>query len=243
MNDVLHLVAPAYNEAENIRQFVNDWYPVVDAHNAGGRSRLVIVDDGSKDDTYALLQELTKGRPLLTVLTKPNSGHGPTILYAYRYAVVKNADYIFQTDSDGQTNPAEFEAFWEQRESFDAIFGNRTKRRDGKKRAFVEKVLCRILKHYFKVSVPDSNAPFRLMARSYLEEFLPKMPVDYNLPNVILTTFGVYYNKKVKFIPVTFGPRQGGKNSINIKKIVKIGWKSLKDFRTIRNQLLTNGQG
>lgn len=243
MNDVLYLVAPAYNEAENIRRFVKDWYPVVDAHNAGGRSRLVIVDDGSKDNTCALLQELAKERPLLTVLTKPNSGHGPTILYAYRYAVVKNADYIFQTDSDGQTNPAEFEAFWEQRESFDAIFGNRTKRGDGKNRAFVEKTLCRILKHYFKVSVPDSNAPFRLMARSYLKEFLPKMPVDYNLPNVMLTTFGVYFGKKVKFIPITFEPRQGGKNSINIKKIMKIGWKSLKDFRTIRDQLLKNGQG
>lgn len=68
------------------------------------------------------------------------------------------------------------------------------------------------------------------------------MPVDYNLPNVMLTTFGVYYNKKVKFIPITFEPRQGGKNSINIKKIVKIGWKSLKDFRTIRDQLLANRQ-
>lgn len=69
------------------------------------------------------------------------------------------------------------------------------------------------------------------------------MPIDYNLPNVMLATFGVYYSKKVKFIPITFGQRQGGKNSINIKKIVKIGWKSLKDFRTIRDQLLTNGQG
>lgn len=242
MDDVLYIVVPAYNEAENIRRFVEDWYPVVDAHNADGRSRLVIVDDGSKDDTYALLQELAKERPLLTPLTKSNSGHGPTVLYAYRYAVVKNADYIFQTDSDGQTNPAEFEAFWKMRKAYDAVFGNRTQRGDGQDRAFVEKVLCRILKHYFKVSVPDSNAPFRLMTRAYLEEFLSKMPVDYNLPNVMLTTFGAYFHKKVKFVPISFRPRQGGKNSINVKKIVKIGCQAPKDFKMIRCQLFKDGQ-
>ncbi|MGO5313223.1 glycosyltransferase family 2 protein [Bilifractor sp. LCP21S3_A7] len=234
MGDILFIVVPAYNESENIRQLVSDWYPVVERHSAGQKSRLVIVNDGSRDDTYEILQELAVERPLLQPLTKPNGGHGSAVLFAYRYAVDQRADYIFQTDSDGQTDPAEFEAFWEQREFFDAIFGNRTKRGDGQNRAFVEKVLCLILKHYFRVSVPDSNAPFRLMTRAYLEEFLPLMPENYNLPNVMLTTFGVRFHKRVKFIPITFGPRQGGKNSMNVKKIVKIGWQARKDFRMFR---------
>ena len=234
MGDILFIVVPAYNESENIRQLVSDWYPVVERHSAGQKSRLVIVNDGSRDDTYDILQELAVERPLLQPLTKPNGGHGSAVLFAYRYAVDQRADYIFQTDSDGQTDPAEFEAFWEQREFFDAIFGNRTKRGDGQNRAFVEKVLCLILKHYFRVSVPDSNAPFRLMTRAYLEEFLPLMPENYNLPNVMLTTFGVRFHKRVKFIPITFGPRQGGKNSMNVKKIVKIGWQARKDFRMFR---------
>lgn len=234
MDDVLFIVVPAYNESENIRQLVSDWYPVVERHSAGQKSRLVVVNDGSRDDTYEILQELSADLPLLQPLTKPNGGHGSAVLFAYRYAVNQKADYIFQTDSDRQTDPAEFEAFWEQRESFDAIFGNRTKRGDGKNRAFVEKVLCRILKHYFRVSVPDSNAPFRLMRRAYLEEFLPMMPENYNLPNVMLTTFGVCFHKRVKFIPITFKARQGGKNSINVKKIIKIGWQARKDFRMFR---------
>ena len=57
------------------------------------------------------------------------------------------------------------------------------------------------------------------------------MPANYNLPNVMLTTFGVRFHKRVKFIPITFGPRQGGKNSMNVKKIAKIGWQARKDFR------------
>ena len=174
---------------------------------------------------------------MLQPLTKKNGGHGPAVLFGYRYAVEKGADFIFQTDSDGQTNPDEFEAFWDKRYEYDAQFGNRTVRGDGQQRAFVEKTLCRLLKHYFKVTIPDSNAPFRLMTRDYVEEYIQKMPADYNLPNVMLTTFGNYYHRKIRFIPISFRPRQGGVNSINVKKIVKIGRRALKDFRNFREEM------
>ncbi|MEI3413041.1 MAG: hypothetical protein V8Q57_07525 [Blautia sp.] len=61
----------------------------------------------AEDNTYELLCACSKDRPLLVPLTKRNGGHGPTLLYGYRYAVDQDADYIFQTDSDGQTDPAE----------------------------------------------------------------------------------------------------------------------------------------
>ncbi len=235
--DCLYIVVPAYNESENIKNLVDDWYPVIERHDGEGRSRLVVINDGSKDNTYEILEELARERPLLQPLTKPNGGHGPTVLYGYRYALQEEADYIFQTDSDGQTNPDEFEAFWRDRKNYDAVFGNRTVRGDGNDRAFVEKTLCRILKHYFGVTIPDSNAPFRLMTAAYLKEYLPKMPEDYNLPNVMLTTFGMYYHRKVRFVPITFKPRQGGTNSINVKKITRIGWQALKDFKAIRRKM------
>ena len=113
--DSLYIVVPAYNESENIEALVNDWYPVIEAHCGDGRSRLVVVNDGSKDDTYEKLQNLAATRPYLTALTKPNGGHGPTLIYGYRYAIAEGADYIFQTDSDGQTLPSEFEGFWNRR--------------------------------------------------------------------------------------------------------------------------------
>ena len=237
MVDQLYIVVPAYNEAANIENLVKDWYPVVEQHDGGGASRLVVVNDGSKDDTYEILLKLAKDRPMLQPLTKKNGGHGPAVLFGYRYAVEKGADFIFQTDSDGQTNPDEFEAFWDKRYEYDAQFGNRTVRGDGQQRAFVEKSLCRLLKHYFKVTIPDSNAPFRLMTRDYVEEYIQKMPADYNLPNVMLTTFGNYYHRKIRFIPISFRPRQGGVNSINVKKIVKIGRRALKDFRNFREEM------
>lgn len=45
------------------------------------------------------------------ILDKPNGDHGSTVLYGYRYAIKNHADYIFQTDSDGQTNLGKFEQF------------------------------------------------------------------------------------------------------------------------------------
>lgn len=45
-----------------------------------------------------------------------------------RHRDKNHADYIFQTDSDGQTDPAEFAAFWDARKEYDGIFSNRTVR-------------------------------------------------------------------------------------------------------------------
>lgn len=159
----LYIVIPAYNESENIEKTIDQWYPVVERHNDEGNSRLVIINDGSKDNTYELLQKCAATRPLLVPLDKPNGGHGPTVLYGYRYAIRQKADYIFQTDSDGQTNPDEFEPFWNQRGRYDAIIGSRAVRGDGKSRKFVENVVCFLLRMIFGVKVSDANAPYRLM--------------------------------------------------------------------------------
>ena len=234
---VLYIVIPAYNESANIKKTIEQWYPVVEKHNDEGRSRLVVITDGSKDNTYELLCACAKDRTLLVPLTKPNGGHGPTLLYGYRYAIDQDADYIFQTDSDGQTDPAEFEQFWNQRGRYDAVIGNRTERGDGKSRKFVENVVCFLLRLIFGVKVPDANAPYRLMKADLVAQYIGKLPESFNIPNIMLTTFLVYYKEKVKFIPITFKPRQGGTNSINVKKIVKIGWQAVRDFRKLKKEM------
>lgn len=235
--ETLYVIIPAYNEAENITACVEDWYPVVERHNGEGKSRLVIINDGSRDNTFDILTGLAETRPLLLPLTKPNGGHGSTILYGYRYAIENQADFIFQTDSDGQTNPDEFEAFWEAREQFDAVIGNRKVRGDGKDRKFVENTVCFLLRMVFGIRVEDANAPFRLMRCGLVARYIDKLPRDFNIPNIMFTTYFVYHKEKVKFIPITFKPRQGGVNSINIRKIVKIGWKALGDFYRLKKEI------
>jgi len=233
MRDSLYIVMPAYNEESNIEATVKSWYPIIKKFG-DEKSRLIVFNDGSKDNTGAVGKELMKIYPRFEMIDKPNSGHGPTVIYAYQYAINSGADYVFQTDSDGQTNPQEFEAFWNMRNEYDGVFGVRTKRGDGKDRAFVEKVVCFLLRLYFGVRIPDANAPFRLMKSSVLQKYLDKLPTDYNLPNIMLTTYFVYYKEKMRFMEISFKPRMAGTNSINIKKIVKIGWKALGDFKMLK---------
>ncbi|MBO4506196.1 MAG: glycosyltransferase family 2 protein [Lachnospiraceae bacterium] len=233
--DKLYIVIPAYNEKDNILRTVSEWYPIVEKY--GEDSRLVVINDGSTDETYDILTALAETRPQLTALTKLNGGHGSTVIYGYKFAINKGADWIFQTDSDGQTNPAEFDAFWQLKDHYDAIIGNRTVRGDGRSRKFVENVVCLLLRLIFGVKVKDANAPFRLMKKDLVAKYIDRLPSNYNLPNIMMTTFFSYYHEKLTFREITFKPRQGGKNSINIKKIFKIGVKALKDFRGFKQQM------
>lgn len=231
----LYIVIPAYNEEENIKNVIDDWYPIVE--KTGKDSRLVIIDDGSKDSTYKIMCEYAGTRSQLLPITKTNGGHGAAILYGYRYALENNADYIFQTDSDGQTLSSEFDEFWKIRNEYDMVIGHRKSREDGISRIFVTKVLKLVIGLCFGVSVTDANTPFRLMKAETLKKYIDLVPKDFNLSNVIIS---VIYAKKglaVKYLPITFRPRQGGVNSINLKKISAIGKKAVFDFIQI-NKIL-----
>lgn len=235
IQDILYIVMPAYNEEANIKDVVMNWYPVLSGKNPD--SKITIADSGSTDHTHAILLDLKKQYPQIEILDDTLKQHGPKVIALYDYAVRNNADYVFQTDSDGQTNPDEFEAFWNLRKDADAVIGNRTVRGDGQSRAFVERVVCLLLKIYFGVNVPDANAPFRLMKTSLVGKYLPRLPEDYNLPNIILTAFFAFYNEKILFREISFKPRQAGKNSIDMKKIFKIGVKALSDFHHFKKEM------
>ena len=191
--DTIYFVLPAYNEEANIEDVIKQWHPVCEKINAEGHvAKLVIANDGSKDKTFAIMQKLQAKYPLLKPLDKQNSGHGATVMYLYKYAMNNGANYIFQTDSDGQTLPEEFWQMWENRDKYDFQIGTRGGRQDGASRVFVTKTLRFVVWLMFHVWVKDA---------------------------------------------ITFRPRQGGVNSINMRRIFKIGVKALKDFRTINMNL------
>lgn len=237
----IYIVMPAYNESENIKVTIEMWHEVVACLNRTGKdkieAKLVIANDGSKDDTFEIMDGLTKQYSHFIALDKPNSGHGATVLYLYRYAIENGADYVFQTDSDGQTNPDEFWQMWMNRERYDFQIGYRKGRQDGVGRVFVTKTLRLVVWLMFHEWVTDANTPFRLMRSDKLQAIMNVIPQDYFLCNVAISAIAVKWKYAVKFYEITFRPRQGGINSINMKRIIKIGWKALEDFRKINTNL------
>lgn len=235
MQNKLYVIIPAYNEEKNIKSVIEEWYPIVE--NIGNGSKLVIIDDGSKDNTYKVMMEMAKNRPMYEPKTKSNGGHGATILWGYHYALEHGADYIFQTDSDGQTRAAEFPAFWKLREQYAMVIGHRAHREDGKSRIFVTKVLKLVIKICFGVSVKDANTPFRLMQANELRKIIDLIPDNFFLTNVLISVIYTKRKMGIKYLPITFRPRQGGTNSINMKKIYTIGIDAVRDFISLRKKV------
>ena len=227
---------PAYNEAENIGNTVQQWHSTLADCLSDEKDldwKIVVCDDGSKDETYSILRQMTLSFPHLEVLTKPNSGHGSTLLYLYHYSIANGCDYIFQTDSDGQTDPPEFNLFWKNRNIFDFQIGKRAKRQDGFSRILVTRTLRLVVRMTMGVYVEDANTPFRLMRSDKLSKLLPHIPDDFFLSNVALAALAVKKGFIVGWHTITFKPRQGGVNSINMKRIFKIGWKAIGQLHNI----------
>ena len=238
MKETLYIVMPAYNEEANIEDVIKQWHPVCERINQeGNEAKLVIANDGSKDNTFTIMQGLCNQYPHLLPIDKPNSGHGATVLYLYRYAINAGANFVFQTDSDGQTLPEEFWQLWEHRYEYDFQIGTRVGREDGASRVFVTKVLRWVVWLMFGVWVKDANTPFRLMNVDHLQAIMKLIPEDFFLANVAGSAIAVKLKEKIAWYPITFRPRQGGVNSINMKRIFKIGIKALGNFRTINKNL------
>jgi glycosyltransferase involved in cell wall biosynthesis len=76
--EILYIVMPAYNEEENIVATVEEWYPMLEYGSE--KSRLVVSDGGSKDNTLQILYKLQEKYPKLEVLPRPGTDNGTKVI-------------------------------------------------------------------------------------------------------------------------------------------------------------------
>lgn len=234
--DKLYIVMPVYNEGGAIEKVVAEWHSIVDS--TGNGSKLVVLNDGSTDDTSAILERIKKNYPNMTVVNKNNTGHGPTCMTAYKFAVAEKADWVFQTDSDGQTKSGDFRSFWERRGDFHFIIGWRKDRKDGLARWCVSRTLKLAVWVTFGMAMKDVNAPFRLMHVERLRRYLPLIPDDYFLPNTLLSIMFAKNNEKIIWQEISFIPRTSGRSSVPFMRVAGMGIKLLSQLYKMRNMKL-----
>ena len=70
-----------------------------------------------------------------------------------------------------------------------------------------------------------------------MKKYAGRIPDSYELTNVMMTVYFIYYHEAVTFRTITFRARQGGTNSVNIRKIIKTGWKACRDFYIFRKRM------
>jgi glycosyltransferase involved in cell wall biosynthesis len=228
VSNELFVVMPVYNEAETIRAVVEEWLPVL--RTATKRFTLCCLDDGSRDASPRLLDELASEHPEVRVVHKQNSGHGDTCRQGYRLALDSGAEWIFQIDSDGQCDPAYLSDLWSRREDGDAVFGFRRIRDDGRFRWLVSQVLRAVTWAGSGVRVRDANVPYRLMHLSALAAALDSIPSEFTLVNVALT---VQLERQVgiRWQEIRFRERGGGATS---QRLPAFGRQGLEVFRQLR---------
>ncbi len=228
----LVVVIPVYNEQECIKEVVTTWGDFLTGYLKTFTFKLLLIDDGSKDNTPAILDKIALELPYLQVTHQKNGGHGNAVLNGYHESIKYNPKWVFQTDSDNQFLPSDFPKLWENKEKSNFILGYRKKRYDDANRLVITRIVRVINMLFFGVFIPDSNVPYRLIKGSYLPKLLAALPGRPFAPNIFLAVLAKRDGNDLMSIPVTHKERETGQVSI-------IKWKLLKVcFRTARELLI-----
>jgi len=152
----LSAVYPAFNEGENIGAAVRACLDVFDA--AGVAGEVVVVDDGSSDDTAARVGAVHDPRVRL-VQHPQNRGYGAALRSGFAAA---EGEWVFFTDADLQFDVGELTGFWENRHQAPCVFGYRWPRRDPLHRRVNGALWTRISGMVLGAQVRDLNCAFKL---------------------------------------------------------------------------------
>lgn len=205
----LAVIIPVYNESEGIQAAITQWVNELQRLNIDFCCH--VYDDGSHDDTLAILQAAAAANPRVKAYHHANMGHGPTILRGYREQC--DAEWILQIDGDNEIDALEFESFWKQRERYDILVGNRIDQKCPLIRKVITWISRRTVYLFYGTGIHHVNCGFRLMRTSAFREYFAKIPEGTLTPNVILTGIASQKNLRRCSIPVRYHPRTTGKSS------------------------------
>jgi glycosyltransferase involved in cell wall biosynthesis len=209
----LSVVLPAHNEAAGIEDVVREVAKVAEML-AGGRAEILVIDDGSSDDTGAILDRLGAELALVHVVHQsPNRGHGPALLRGFDLA---RGHWIGHLDTDDQIPTAELERLWAVREGAELVLGVRTDRADPRYRLLLSRVVRSLVAllaggH----GVRDANVPCKLIDRELWHEVRPLLDDDTFAPSVALSMVASRWKRTVREVPVAHRPRAHGASSLN----------------------------
>lgn len=219
---------PAYNEEKLIHEAVREVQESVLDYCS---SELIVVDDGSKDGTGAILDELAKKDPRIRVVHKQNAGHGPALITGIEQA---RGELILLIDSDRQVAVESFPEFYKLAADNDVVLGVRAKRYDPPTRLLLTRLVRLSLFLVLGVRLRDANCPFKLFHRSVWQGAEKHIPPDTLAPSLLLAAFAENGDFKVVEREVVHRERPGGVSSIRHWKLLVfcgLAFRQLVEFR------------
>lgn len=161
MTPKLSVAAPCFNEADGIESVVTEWDGVLDRMKEG--SEIVLCNDGSTDQTGAVLDRLAQRFPRLRVVhNAKNGGYGRALSCAI---AATRGDYVATIDSDGQFDLADAFALLEELErgGYDGVTGWRMGKKDSAFRVLADRCMNLLVRAMFGTRLRDTNCAIKVV--------------------------------------------------------------------------------
>lgn len=210
---------PAYNDAGTISSMVIS--AIIIAQKITDDYEIIVINDGSKDNTEILLNELKKiyGNKLKIITHKRNKGYGAALKSGFENA---SKELIFYTDGDAQYDVFELEKLIQHlKDDVDIVQGYKTKRNDPFHRYLLGKIYHWVVKITFGIKVKDVDCDFRLIRKKAFDNINLKS-ID---GTICVEMIKKFQNENLNIVecPVSHFHRVYGTSQFfNIKRLFKI---------------------
>ena len=211
---LLTVVIPVYNEAESLVELHGQLTDVAQANNY--QLQIVMVDDGSTDDSWDVIQSLAKQDPQVEgVRFRRNFGKAAAL-----NAGVKRirGEYVFTMDADLQDDPAEIPAFLEKMgdDTLDVVSGWKRRRLDPWHKTFPSKIFNWLVSWLTGVHLNDHNCGFKCYRPGVFDEV-----VLYGEMHRFVPVLASAKGWRVGELAVNHRPRRFGVSKYGMKRFVK----------------------
>jgi glycosyltransferase involved in cell wall biosynthesis len=162
----LSIFFPAYNDSGTIASLVIT--ALRTARKLTPDHEVIVVNDGSADNTAEILDELARTYPEVRIVHhEQNRGYGGALRTGFATA---RRELIFYTDGDAQYDPAEMTVLWHAlADGVDLVNGYKISRSDPLHRIVIGRIYHHTVKVLFGLKVRDVDCDFRMMRRSIFE--------------------------------------------------------------------------
>lgn len=217
------IVVPFHNEEENVTALYDQLKEVME--HVGDSFEFIFVDDGSRDRTYRLLEEIAAvDSRVLVIKLRRNFGQTSALAAGFDNA---QGDYVLAMDGDLQHDPREIPNFLAKlEEGYDVVSGWRAQRADNfVMRRIPSRVANWMVAKLSGVNIHDFGTTFK----AYRREVIQSIPL-YGQMHRFIPALASWWGASICEIPISNPPRGAGKSHYGITRTFRVFF----DLLTIR---------
>ena len=228
----ISVVIPIYNEQAGLQALFDRLYPALD--KLGASYEVVFVNDGSRDNSVAILAEQFRKRPDVTrvVLFNGNYGQHMAILAGFE---ASRGEIMITLDADLQNPPEEIHKLVEKmREGFDYVGSIRRKRQDSAWRTYASKAMNRLREKITNIKITDQGNMLRAYGRNVIDLVNQCAEV-----NTFVPALAYRFSRKPTEIIVEHEERAAGESKYSLYSLIRLNFDLVTGFSLVPLQFFS----